>query len=394
MRRLWTGLPVLIPMSKRQLFTGTFLLMFLLLLWELGVILLPFVAPIVWALILATTTYPLYVRLLGCTGRRENIAAGIMTAGVFLTAVLPAVYGMILAGQQGVEAYQLASEWLRGGHLKDVGAVLAKIPGVGGVTQELVGHLIVAGGDQIESSLMEGGKAVSAFLLSQGVGFAKNALLLGTDFLVMLFTLFFVFRDGPQLSHTIFRALPLEPEHKVKIFERLDTTIKAVVRGTLLTAVAQGVTAGMTYALLGVPFSVFLGALSGLLSLLPFGGTALVWGPVSVYLLLSGAVTKGLILLGVGVGLVGLMDNLLQPLLVGEHARLPVLPLFLASFGGLAYFGFLGLFLGPLLLALVLETFTIYQEDYQPQEDGLIIDGVTNARDNLSVPHELTGKNL
>jgi|CXWL01.1.fsa_nt_gi predicted PurR-regulated permease PerM len=379
-------------MSKRQLFTGTFLLVFLLLLWEMGLILRPFFSPIFWALILATTTYPLYVRLLGRTGRRENIAAGIMTAGVFLTAVLPAVYGMILAGQQGVEAYQLASEWLKEGHLKDVGAVLAKIPGVGGVSQELAGHLIVAGSGQVESSLLEGGKAVSAFLLSQGVDFAKNALLLGTDFLVMLFTLFFVFRDGPQLSDTIFRALPLEREHKVKIFERLNTTIKAVVRGTLLTAVAQGVTAGAAYALLGVPFPVFLGALSGLLSLLPIGGTALVWGPVSLYLLLSGAVTKGLILIGVGVGLVGLMDNLLQPLLVGGQARLPVLPLFLASFGGLAYFGFLGLFLGPLLLALVLETFAIYRDDYQPQADGLTINDMMNPRDDLHVPHELTRK--
>lgn len=272
--------------------------------------------------------------------------------------------------------------------------MLARIPGVGGVSQELVGHLVVTGSGQIESSLLEGGKAVSAFLLSQGVDFAKNALLLGTDFLVMLFTLFFVFRDGPQLSDTIVRALPMEREHKVKIFERLNTTIKAVVRGTLLTAVAQGVTAGAAYALLDVPFAVFLGALSGLLSLLPVGGTALVWGPVSLYLLLSGAVTKGLILIGVGVGLVGLMDNLLQPLLVGGHARLPVLPLFLASFGGLAYFGFLGLFLGPLILALVLETFTIYRDDYQLQEDIVIIDGVTNPRDDPRVLHELTGKTL
>lgn len=381
-------------MSKRQLFTGTFLLVFILLLWELGLILRPFFSPIFWALILATTTYPVYVWLLRRTGSRENIAAGIMTAGVFLTAVLPAVYGMILAGQQGVEAYELASEWLKQGHLKDVGAVLAKIPGVGGVSQELAGRLIVAGSGQVESSLLEGGKAVSAFLLSQGVDFAKNALLLGTDFLVMLFTLFFVFRDGPQLSDTIVRALPMEREHKVKIFERLNTTIKAVVRGTLLTAVAQGVTSGAAYALLGVPFAVFLGALSGLLSLLPVGGTALVWGPISLYLLLSGAVTKGLILIGVGVGLVGLMDNVLQPLLVGGHARLPVLPLFLASFGGLAYFGFLGLFLGPLLLALVLETFSIYRDDYQLQEDSVIIDGMTNSRDDPRVLHDLSGKTL
>ena len=379
-------------MSRRQLFTVTFLLVFLLLLWELGLILRPFFSPILWAMILATTTYPLYVRLLTRVGHRKNIAAGIMTGGLLITAVLPAVYGMILAGQQGMEAYEQASEWLREGHLKDLGVVFAKVPVVGALSQELLGRLIVAGSGQVEASLLEGGKAVSAFLLSQGVDFAKNALLLATDFLVMLFTLFFVFRDGPHAYATIVRAIPLEEGHKVKIFARLTTTIKAVVTGTLLTAVAQGATAGMAYYLLGIPFSGFLGALSGLLSLLPVGGTALVWVPVALYLLLSGAVIKGVILIGVGAILVGLMDNLLQPLLVGGHARLPMLPLYLASFGGLACFGFLGLFLGPMLLAVVLETLVIYQEEYQQQGSDMIVGVTTNPHDDLRPAHEVADK--
>jgi len=313
-----------------------------------------------------------------------------MTGGVLITAVVPAVYGMILAGQQGVEAYEQASEWLKGGHLKDdVGALFAKVPGVGSLSQELVGHLIVAGSGQIQTSLLKGGKAVSTFLLSQGVDFARNALLLATDFLIMLFTLFFVFRDGAHTCDTIIRAIPLEEEHKAKILERLNTTMKAVVRGTLLTAVAQGATAGVAYYLLGVLFSVFLGALSGLLSMLPIGGTAIVWVPVALYLLLSGAVAKGVILIGVGIGLVGLMDNLLQPLLVGGKARVPVLPLFLATVGGLAYFGFLGLFIGPILLAVVLVTFVIYREEYQQQESDMLIGVTTVPREDLRTAHTL-----
>ena len=381
-------------MSKRQLFTVTFLLVLLLLLWQLGLILRPFFSPILWAVILATTTYPVYIRLLARVGHRGNVAAGIMTGGVLIIAVAPAVFSLILAGQQGMEAYAQASEWLKGGHLNDLGAVFAMIPGVGGLSQELVGRLIVAGSGQVEASLLEGGKAVSTFLLSQGVDFARNALLLATDFLIMLFTLFFVFRDGPQTWDAIFRAIPLEEEHKAKIFERLNTTMKAVVRGTLLTAVVQGATAGVTYYLLGVPFSVFLGALSGLLSLLPVGGTAIVWAPVALYLLFSGAVAKGVILIGVGLGLVGLMDNLLQPLLVGGKARLPVLPLFLASLGGLAYFGFLGLFLGPVLLAVVLVTFVIYQEEYQQQGNGMIIGVTSDPREDLRSTHNLADKTV
>jgi len=374
-------------MSRRQLCTTIFLLVFLLLLWELGLILRPFLSPILWAVILATTTYPIYVRLLARLGHHENIAAGIMTGGVLITAVVPAVYGMILAGQQGVEAYEQASEWLKGGHLKDLGALLGRAPVIGELSQELMGQAIVAGRGQVETSLLEGGNAVRTFLLSQGVDFAKNALLLATDFLIMLFTLFFVFRDGPHTWDTIVRAIPLEEEHKAKILERLNTTMKAVVRGTLLTAVAQGATAGVAYYLLGVPFSVLLGALSGLLSMLPVGGTAIVWVPVAAYLLLSGAVAKGVLLIGVGAGLVGLMDNLLQPLLVGGKARLPVLPLFLASLGALAYFGFLGLFLGPALLAVVLVMFEIYQEEYQQQASDMLVGVTTDPREGPGRAH-------
>ncbi len=376
-------------MTKRQLFTMTFLLVFLLLLWELGLILRPFFSPILWAVILATTTYPVYLRLLARVGHRGNIAAGIMTGGLIITAVVPAVYGMILAGQQGMEAYAQASAWLQSGHLQDVGGMLATVPGVGGLSQELIGRLIVNGSGQVEASLLEGGKVVSTFLLSQGVDFARNALLLATDFLIMLFTLFFVFRDGSQTCDTILRAIPLDEEHKAKIFDRLTTTMKAVVRGTLLSAVAQGATTGVTYYLLGVPFSVFLGALSGLLTLLPIGGSAIVWGPVALYLLFSGAVAKGVLLIGVGVGLVGL-----QPLLVGGNARLPVLPLFLASLGGLAYFGFLGLFLGPVLLAVVLVTFVIYQEEYQQQGSDMIIGVTRDPRDELRTAHTLADKTV
>ena len=128
--------------------------------------------------------------------------------------------------------------------------------------------------------------------------------------------------------------------------------------------------------------------------MLPVGGTAIVWVPVALYLLLSGAVAKGVILIGVGAGLVGLMDNLLQPLLVGGKARLPVLPLFLASLGGLAYFGFLGLFLGPVLLAVVLVTFEIYQEEYQQQGSDMIIGVTTDPREDLRAAHNLADKTV
>ena len=162
-----------------------------------------------------------------------------------------------------------------------------------------MGRLIVTSSGQIESSLLEGGKAVSAFLLHRVQTLPRMPSFL-SRVLVMLFTLFFVFRDGPHMYRSAFRAIPLEESHKTKIFERLNATLKAVVRGTLLTALAQGATAGITYYALGIPFALFLGALSGLLAMLPVGGTAIIWVPVALYLLLSGAIVKGVVLIGIG----------------------------------------------------------------------------------------------
>lgn len=366
-----SGLP---PVNRHQLFAIMFLIVFVLLVAQLVVILRPFFPPILWAAILATATYPLYLRLWKGVGRRSNVSAGLMTGGVLVAAVLPALYGIVLAGQQGLEAYELVAARLKAGHLQDLAVMVERIPGVGYIGQELARQGIDIGGStKIQESLLEGGKAVSTFVLSQSMDLATNALLLATNFLVMLFTLFFMFRDGDDGFRSLVRALPLEDRHKIKIFDRLNTTLQAVVRGKLLTALAQGTVAGVTYYMLGLPFATFLGVLSGILSFLPVGGTSLVWVPLALYLLGSGAMLKGVILIAVGVGVIGMMDNLLLPMLVGSEARLPVLPLFFSSLGGLAYFGFLGLFLGPILLAVVLETFDIYQEDYQQSKSDLIL---------------------
>jgi predicted PurR-regulated permease PerM len=153
----------------------------------------------------------------------------------------------------------------------------------------------------------------------------------------------------------------------------MNGTIGAVMQGTLLTALAQGTAAGLAYWALGVRFSIFLGALSAVLSLLPFGGTSLVWIPVAIYLFITGSIVKGCIMIGVGVGLVGLLDNLLQPFLIGTKAQLPMLFLFFSSLGGLASFGLLGLFLGPIILAVLIEAFHIYQDDFQEQPSELLV---------------------
>lgn len=360
-------------MTRRQVFSFTFFSIVLFLIWQLGIILSPFFYPIMWAVILAATFYPLNQKLFGLLDNRRELGAAVMTVTVMSIAVLPAIYLIFLGINEAVQAYETAAQWFREGRLRELGVSISQLPLIGRASQEVFGRLILSNSGQLESSVLEGGKVISAFLLSQGADLAKNAFLFVTDFFVMMFTLFFLFRDGDRMYNGLYTAMPLDPDHKAKIFERMNGTISAVMQGTLLTALAQGTVAGFAYWALGVRFSIFLGAMSAMLSLLPFGGTALIWIPVSIYLFFTGSILKGCIMIGIGAGLVGLLDNLLQPFLIGNKAQLPMLFLFFASLGGLASFGLLGLFLGPIILAVLLETFRIYQDEFQDHPSDLLV---------------------
>jgi predicted PurR-regulated permease PerM len=354
-----------------QVLSAAFLVLCALLLYVLFLIFAPFLTPILWALILVRLFYPLNQRLMRLMRGRATLSAALSTLAVTFLAVLPVAYLAFLAVTETIHAYQDAMAWVQSGGLKRLPDLVARLPVIGNLSQELLGRFVLAYGD-LQGSLLEGGKAVSGVLLNGVGGLAKNALDLIADFFIMLFTLFFLFRDGHRLYDTFYDVLPIEERHKALIFDRLNHTTIAVVHGTLLTALAQGLAAGLIYWALGVPFPVFLGSLSALFSLFPFGGTAFVWVPVAAYLFWTAAVWKGTVMIVAGVGLVGLMDNVLHPLLVGSEADLPVLFVFFASIGGLAYFGFIGLFLGPILLGIAIEALKIYRNNYQTRA-GLVV---------------------
>jgi predicted PurR-regulated permease PerM len=253
--------------------------------------------------------------------------------------------------------------WIDGGGLKTAPAQLSQLPIIGGYVQPILGRLILAQGD-LEASLLHNIKALSGFFVEQLTGLATNLFLLIVNFLVMLFTLFFFFKDGDRLYRNLYEVVPLDEAHKQKIFTRLDVTLRAVVKGVIITAMVQGLLAGAAYAVLGVPFPVVLMALTALLAPLPFGGTALIWLPVAGYLYAAGPIWKAIAMLIWGAGVITMVDNFLRPLLIGKDAQLPVLFLFFSIIGGLAAYGMIGLFLGPILLAILMTAIQIYREEY------------------------------
>ena len=361
-------------MTRQQIFSTTFLVLCLGLLGLLGLLLHPFLLPILWAVVLTRICYPLYRRLLVLLRGQETLAAALLTLAVMALLIAPVVYVVLLAVQESLDAYQTVASWAEAGGLRTLTDSIAEWPVMGRLSQEVLGRLIVNSGE-VEANLLEAGRAVSSFVLTHVANMGRRTVLFVTNFFVMLFTLFFLLRDGQHFYARLYRALPLEEAHKARLFDQLDAMVVAVVIGTLATAGLQGLVAGITYFLLDIPFAAFLGVLSALFALFPVGGTALVWGPLVLYLLAAGLYGKALILLVIGGGLVGLMDNLLQPFLIGSQARLPVLFLFFATVGGIALFGFLGLILGPVVFAAVMATLQIYEEEYEDKQAELLLPG-------------------
>jgi len=205
---------------------------------------------------------------------------------------------------------------------------------------------------------------VSEFIVGQAKSIAKNLFRFLFNFLVMTFSLFFLFRDGETLYRTLRDLIPMEPEHKDAIFVKLYEAVSAVVQGMIVTGATQGMLAGIGFWVLGLPFTFFLGCASAFFSVLPIGGAAVVWVPCALYLLLSGPWIKALILLVYGTIVISGVDNVLKPLIIGGRMRLPTFFLFLGILGGLRAYGFLGMFLGPVLLATLVAFVNVYREEY------------------------------
>ena len=201
-------------------------------------------------------------------------------------------------------------------------------------------------------------------------GIAAQAVVIGqstAQFVVglgiMLYVLFFLFRDGPRIAAVIRRASPLSDSHTRRIFERFASAVKATVKGNLTIALVQGTIGGVTFWLLGIGAALLWGALMTFLSLLPAVGAALVWVPVAVYLLMTGAYGRGILLLAVGVLVISTIDNLLRPQLVGKDLRLPDYLILVSTVGGLALFGMNGFVIGPLIAALFVAVWLLFVDE-------------------------------
>jgi predicted PurR-regulated permease PerM len=350
-------------MTRPQPFTVVFFALLLFLLYQIVLVFQPFLFPVLWAALLVHATFPLHGRLTQLCGGRDTLSAAALTIGILALVMVPLVVTGVLLVRETKDAEQAIRGWIAAGGMEQLPAQAAAIPVVG----EWMRMLLSLDGLReisMEQTVMAGAGFLSQFFVDQMGGLLKNTLLLVADFFIMLLVLFFLYKEGKDWIGTLYELIPLDESHKQKIVTRLDQTVRAVIKGMLVTAMVQGLLAGAAYAVLRVPFPIVLTALTIILAPIPFGGTALVWGPVVLYLFWADFSGKALVMLAWGVGVVSTVDQVLKPWLIGKDMQIPVLFLVFSVLGGLALYGPIGLFIGPVLVSLFVTALQIYREEY------------------------------
>jgi len=323
-------------------------------------ILQPFFGPILWATLIAFLLYPVSVRLRLATRGRLGLAAALLTAAVGLGFVLPAVGIAAAFGGQAVELGQRLGRVAQEYEIRRP-EDLTRLPVVGRLVQWVDVHSPVSAA-QVQGWFIEGVQKAVQFLLTHTRSVLFGAFGIVGNIALMLFVLFFFFRDGDRMAARAVRLIPLEPARKEKLRRHVQEVTRAVVFGTLVTAIVQGTLIGVSFWITGLPSPVVFGVLGMVSSFIPFVGTALVIVPATIVLLIQGVAWKWIFMLVWGFVAVGASDNFLRPALVSGRAEVGTLTAFFGVVGGLAAFGMIGLFLGPVLLALVLALLQFAEE--------------------------------
>jgi len=327
-----------------------------------GWILLPFYGAVFWAVVLAILFMPIQRRLLRRLGERRNLSAVLTTTSCLLLVVLPVGITGTLLIRQGTALYKR----IESGEL-DLNAMLDRFNAA--LPARLRDALDGFGfGDwaSIREQLVNAARQGSELMAGKALSIGQDTFGFLVAFFVMLYLLFFLLRDGQQLLEKIRRAIPLSEPHKRRLLDKFTQVVRATVKGNLVVALIQGMLGGAIFAVLGIPGALLWGVLMVLLSLLPAVGAGLVWAPVALYFMMSGEVTKAVVLTAFGVLVIGLVDNLLRPILVGKDTRMPDYLVLISTLGGLALFGLNGFVIGPLIAALFISTWSIFSGETRP----------------------------
>ena len=343
------------PASTHAFDRNAFLILLAGLTVALAWIVWPFYGAVFWGAVLALLFEPLYRKLLGRMRGRRTLAALATLAIIIVIVILPLALVSVSLVQEVTGMYRRvkSGEVNFGTYFAQIVAALPSW--ANGLLERLGLDDLAALQAKLTAAITQRGQS----LAGRAVDFGQDALDLLVGFCIAMYLLFFLLRDGEAVAREIRAAIPLDPPVKARLLERFTTVIRATVKGNVLVAAVQGALGGLAFWLLGVHAPMLWAVVMAFLSLLPAVGAALIWAPVALYLLATGQVWQGFGLIAFGVFVIGLIDNVLRPILVGKDTQLPDYVILISTVGGLAVIGLNGFVIGPLIAAMFMSAWQI-----------------------------------
>jgi predicted PurR-regulated permease PerM len=367
-------------MNRERVIIVFFFAFLALITYELYALFEPFLTPIAWAILLAFLAHPA-LTMLNRIVRNRTACAAILTLVIALGVVLPAIWlsARLLHEAQSLysemstisasNGFHRASEWVRRTHL---GAKSADLLARHGVKLE----------DEMRTVALRTAKALSDYVVVHGSTVATNIASFVFHFAIALLTFFYLLRDGETYYEGLRDLTPLHEEDKAAIFDTLRLTLSSVMRGLMLTSLLDGIALGVGYLVLGVPYWALLALASAAAGLVPFGGTTIIWVPVSLYLAVEAGWSSALVLIAWAAVTLIITDNFVKPVAMRHGTNLPTLVLFFGLAGGIARYGPIGIFAGPAVVAVFAALLRVYRRTY-----------VSEPALTTAVPAQLSARN-
>ena len=327
--------------------------------YELYLLLSPFLVPIVWAMLLAFIAHPALLHLERLI-RSRTAAALLITAFLALMIAVPTAW---LSGKLALEATRVSlGQYVHQGGFAQAGSRALHSDTVASIEAWLEHQGLRI--EDVRDWMEQASTYLTNYFTANVATLARNLVSFAFDVVIMLFSFFYLLRDGEDYFEFVRTLTPLPDEDKAMVFETLSSMMSATMRGLLLTAVLEGLLLCLGYLVAGVPYALLLGAASGAAGLLPIGGTAFIWVPAVIYLWVTTGWGWAVALLVWGVIVVGVIDNLLKPITIGKGSGVPAVALFFGITGGLEVYGPLGLFAGPAVIAVFAALIRVYRRSY------------------------------
>jgi len=319
-------------------------------------ILFPYSGAVFWGVVFAILFEPLYRWLLEKTKHKPTVAALLTLLSIVVMVLIPVALITGSLVQQAASVYSMIST----GHI-DFGAYFRQIIGVlPNWMISLLERFDLTSLAMLQQKLSAAASQISQTAAKQVINAGRNTFDFLVGLTVMLYLLFFLLRDGKGLAARIRATVPLSRKYKQRLFNNFTTVVRATVKGNVLVAIVQGALGGLAFWVLGIQAPLLWAVVMAFLSLLPAVGAAIVWAPVAVYLLVSGSIWQGVALIAWGVLAIGLVDNVLRPILVGKDIKMPDYLVLISTLGGMELFGLNGFVIGPMIAALFIAVWDLF----------------------------------